>query len=317
MGRRYDTISFLSDYGTDDESAGVVRAVLRDLAPHAHVVDLTHSIPPFDVRAGSLALARAIGFVPAGVVLAIVDPAVGTSRRAIAVEVADGAGVIVGPDNGLLAPAVSMAGGSGRTVMLSNADFHLGSPGFTSAGRDVFAPVAAHLCNGVDLAELGDVIDADALMPGVVPLPREDGDAIVCEVLWVDRFGNCQLNVGPDDLAALATTIGDRVRIVTGEATDGTQVGEPMVRIASVQRTFAEVGVGAVGLVLDPHGMFALVLDRRSAADELGLGAGSQVAIEALDDGGAPVAPPVSITASITTAVASPGLRRTSAGAGQ
>ncbi len=310
MGRRYDTISFLSDYGTDDESAGVVRAVIRDLAPHAHVVDLTHSIPPFDVRAGSLALARAIGFVPTGVVLAIVDPAVGTSRRAIAVEVADGAGVIVGPDNGLLAPAVSMAGGSGRTVILSNADFHLGSPGFTSAGRDVFAPVAAHLCNGVDLAELGDVIDAEALMPGVVPLPREDGGAIVCEVLWVDRFGNCQLNVGPDDLDAWVRTTGDRVRIVTGEAANGTQTGEPMVRIASLQRTFAEVGAGAVGLVLDPHGLFALVLDRRSAADELGLGAGSQVAIEAIGDSGTP-------PASITTAVASPGLRRPSAGADQ
>ncbi|MFZ8997728.1 MAG: SAM-dependent chlorinase/fluorinase, partial [Ilumatobacteraceae bacterium] len=109
---RYDTISFLTDYGTSDEFVGVVKAVVRDIAPHVAVIDLTHEIPPFDVRAGSLALARCIGYVPAGVVLAVVDPGVGTDRKAIAVEVAGGAGVLVGPDNGLLAPAVALAGGA-------------------------------------------------------------------------------------------------------------------------------------------------------------------------------------------------------------
>ena len=157
MGRRYDTVSFLTDYGLDDEFAGVVRSVVRDIAPHATVVDLTHGIRPFDIRGGSLALARAIPYVAEGVVLAVVDPGVGTARRAIAVEVADGAGVLVGPDNGLLAPAVAIVGGAERVVELTNADYHLATLGSTFAGRDVFGPVAAHLCNGVDLAELGPV----------------------------------------------------------------------------------------------------------------------------------------------------------------
>lgn len=299
MGRRHDSISFLSDYGTVDESAGVVRAVLRDLAPHAHVVDLTHDIAAFDVRGGSLALARAISFVPSGVVLAVVDPGVGTARRAIAVEVADGAGVLVGPDNGLLAPAVSMAGGAGRAVVLSNPDFHLGAPGATSAGRDVLAPVAAHLCNGVDLAELGDLVDADALVPGLVPLPRSDGDAILCEVLWVDRFGNCQLNLGLDEISALATALGDRLRVSAGDLANASGQGAPTVRVASLERTFADVGVGAVGLVVDPHGLLALVLDRRSAADELGIAAGDQVLLEPLGD-------PLVADPSISGHVASP-----------
>ena len=109
---------------------------------------------------------------------------------------------MIGPDNGLLAPAVAMAGGAERAVVLTNPEYQLEAAGATFAGRDVFAPAAAHVCNGVDLAELGPEIDPVLLLPGTVPLPREDGDAMIAEVLWVDRFGNCQLNVGPDDLPA-------------------------------------------------------------------------------------------------------------------
>ena len=278
MGRRHETVSFLSDFGTRDECVGVVTAVVRDLAPHARVIDLTHEIPPFDVRAGSLALARAISYVPNGVVLAVVDPGVGTDRRAVAIEVADGAGVLVGPDNGLLAPAVAMAGGAERCVVLTNTDFHLEAPGVTFAGRDVFASVAAHLCNGVDLAELGESIEAELLLPGVVPLPRDEGDTIMCEVLWVDRFGNCQLNVGPDEIAHF----GDQLRVVVGTPTGGG--ADPVVRIASRVGTYAEVGVGAVGLVTDASGMISLVLDRRSAAEELSASAGDQVLLAPLGD---------------------------------
>jgi S-adenosyl-L-methionine hydrolase (adenosine-forming) len=269
---RFDTVSFLSDFGSRDEFAGVVRAVIRDLAPHVSVIDLTHDIAAFDIRAGSLALARAISYVPSGVVLAIVDPGVGSSRRAVAIEVADGEGVIVGPDNGLLAPAVSMAGGAGRAVVLTNDLYHLGTPGATFAGRDIFAPVVANLCNGVDLAEFGDLIEADLLVPGLVPLPREDAGVMLCEVLWVDRYGNCQLNVGPDEVAHY----GDQMRVSAGDMAD------PTVRVAARATTYSDVGVGAVGLVVDSSGMLALVLDRRSAAEELSIAAGDQVVLAPL-----------------------------------
>lgn len=273
----FDTVSFLTDYGTRDEFVGVVKAVIRDLAPQVTVIDLTHEVPPFDVRAGALTLARCIGYVPAGVVLAVVDPGVGTDRRAVAVEVAGGAGVLIGPDNGLLAPAVAMAGGAERAVELTNREYHLEAAGATFAGRDVFAPVAAHLCNGVDLAALGDEIDPGLLLPATVPLPRPDGDALVADVLWVDRFGNCQLNLGPDDLDGW----GARVQLrVASPVEPGATVVRSAVRVSS----FAELAGGALGLVLDSYGMLAVCLDRRSAADELMLAAGDQVTVVPFGD---------------------------------
>ena len=281
MARTYDTISFLTDYGTVDEFVGVVKSVVRDIASHVTVIDITHEVPPFDVRAGSLTLARAISYVPSGVVLAVVDPGVGTSRKCIAIEVGDGEGVLVGPDNGLLAPAVAMAGGAGRAVVLSNTDYHLVAPGTTFAGRDIFAPAAAHLCNGVDLYELGEPIDADLLMPGVIPLPREEAGALVAEVLWVDRFGNCQINVGPSEVAHL----GDHIRVTVGELS-----GAPLTRVATLAANFSELGTGAVGLVTDSYGMLALCLDRRSAAQELRIGPSDQVVLEAVGDDDAHVA---------------------------
>jgi S-adenosylmethionine hydrolase len=285
MSRRYDTISFLTDYGTVDEFVGVVKSVIRDIAHDVTVIDLTHEVPPFDIRAGSLTLARCISYVPSGVVLAVVDPAVGTDRRCIAVEVADGDGVLVGPDNGLLAPAVAMAGGAGRCVLLTNPEYQLEAPGATFAGRDIFAPAAAHLCNGVDLYELGDPIEADLLLPGVIPLPREENGAVVAEVLWVDRFGNCQLNVGPDEVAAL----GDAIRITVGESS-----GAATVRVAKRSASFFGLGPGALGLVTDSYGMLALALDRRSAALELEIGPHDQVVLEAVGDDNGPGTSPIS-----------------------
>jgi hypothetical protein len=284
MAHRFDTISFLTDYGSTDEFVGVVKAVVRDLAPHVAVIDLTHHIPRFDVRAGSLALARCISYVPSGVVLAVVDPGVGTDRQAVAVEVAGGDGVIIGPDNGLIAPAVALAGGAERAVALTNRAYQLAAPGATFAGRDVFAPAAAHLCNGVDLTDLGELIDPSVLMPGMVPLPRNDGDDLLTEVLWVDHFGNCQLNVGPDDLEGWP----ERLRVTIGET----------VRAARRADAFARLGAGEVGLVLDSYGLYALALDRRSAADELHVGAGDQVVLgRTLDAASTPPITPPSISA--------------------
>src|SRR5688500_15335730 len=157
--RSYDTVSFLSDYGTADEFVGVVKSVIRSVAPHAVTIDITHEIPAHDLRAGGLALVRSVQYLAPGVVLAVVDPGVGTERRGVAVEVGDGEGVLVGPDNGLLASAVAMVGGATRAVSLTNTEFHLPAPGPTFAGRDIFGPVAGHLCNGVDLAELGELVD--------------------------------------------------------------------------------------------------------------------------------------------------------------
>lgn len=265
-----DHVSLLTDYGHADEFVGVMKSVIADMAPHARITDITHGVPAFDVRAGSLALARAIQYVPAGVIIAVVDPGVGSARRAIAVEVAGGRGVMLGPDNGLLAPAVAMTGGASRAFELSNVSLHLEAPGATFAGRDIFAPVAAFLCNGGAIEEVGPEIDTAAILPGLVPVATSEshpshGEGLRCEVTWVDAYGNCQLNVGPDDLDRM----GPVVRLVIGDD----------VRSARVVDHFAAIDAGGVGAVIDSYGMIALAVDRGSAAETLALSPGDAVLV--------------------------------------
>jgi S-adenosylmethionine hydrolase len=270
MALRFDTISFLSDYGTTDEFVGVVHSVIRSLAPEVCVVDVTHHVPAFDVRAGALALARSAQYLAPGVVVAVVDPGVGTERRRVAVEVGDGASILVGPDNGLLAPAVAMVGGATRAVELTNREYHLAAPGPTFDGRDVFAPVAAHLCAGVPLDEIGTDVDPVTLLPTVIPLTREEDGGLEAEVLWVDAFGNAQLNVDPDEIVSY----GEVVRVQCGE----------LSRIAKRVDTFADLGVGEIGIVVDSYGLVALAGDRSSAAEVLRIVAGDAVRLEPVHD---------------------------------
>ncbi|MBA3655495.1 MAG: SAM-dependent chlorinase/fluorinase [Actinobacteria bacterium] len=270
MARRHETVSFLSDYGTADEFVGVVKSVVRSIAPQALVIDVTHELPPHDIRAGSLALARSVQYLAPGVVLAVVDPGVGTGRRAVAVEVGDGGeAVFVGPDNGLLAGAVAMTGGATRAVELTNREYHLEAPGPTFAGRDVFGPVAAHLCNGVELADLGQAVDPLGLMPGILPLSRDEAGGVAAEVLWVDRYGNAQLNVDPADIAPW----GDRVVIRWG--------GQE--RIAKRAVTYGDIGPGEVALVVDSYGLVSIAADRGSAAEQLKLQPATAVRLEPPD----------------------------------
>lgn len=270
MTTRFDNISFLSDFGISDEFVGVVKSVIADIAPHVRVIDLVHEIAPFDVRAGSLALARCIPYVPQGVVLAIVDPGVGSARRGVAISVAGGTGVFVGPDNGLLAAAIALAGGAEKAVVLNNSEYQLAAPGSTFAGRDIFGPAAAYLCNGVPLEELGDEIDPELLLPGIVPLPRELDGGLQGEVTWVDRYGNCQLNISSDDIVGW----GKQIRVViTNLATS-----ERVVRSLPVVDNFSQVA-GGIALVIDSYGMLAICVDRGSAALELHLGPSDLVAL--------------------------------------
>ena len=186
----------------------------------------------------------------------------------------DGGAVFVGPDNGLLAPAVAMVGGATRAVELTNADYQLGAPGPTFAGRDVFAPAAAHLCAGVALTELGPEVDTAGLTPGMIPITRVEGDDLVAEVLWTDTYGNLQLNVDPAEIEAF----GDRIALRFGTRT----------RTGVRHRTYAEVPTGEVGLVVDSYGLVSIAMDRSSASDELALGTGDEVVLTPFADDDAP-----------------------------
>lgn len=267
-------VSFLSDYGRVDEFVGVCHGVMLDVTPDLRIVDITHDIAPFDVRAGALALVRAVQYLPDGVVLAVVDPGVATERRCIAVEVEGG--FLVGPDNGLLAPAVAMLGGPSRIVGLDNPEYQLPAPGPTFAGRDIMAPAAAYLAAGLSIDALGASVDPASLAPGLVPLPQEDDDGLIAgEVLWVDRYGNCQLNVAPEQLLARGVGPGGYVGVTIG--TDE--------RRAHWVSAFAEAKPSELALLVDSYGMCALAFDQRSAAAELELRAGKTLTVIALTEG--------------------------------
>lgn len=270
VSRTYDTVSFLSDLGHESEHVGVVKAVLRESAAHVVVIDLTHGIAPFDTRGASLSLARAVPYLTEGIVIVAVDPGVAGDRRLVAVEVAGGAGIFIGPDNGVLAPGVALAGGAERAVVLNRDELHLASPGATFVARDVLAPIAALLANGEDLFDVGTEIDSSLLLPGLVPIPREENGDFECEVLWVDRFGNCQLNVSRDDLESSWGAPVGRVRVSFGDTT----------RNFIVAQSYTELGQGAAGLVVDSSGLLSVAVDGGSATVQLGLGEGQQMTLQ-------------------------------------
>ncbi len=262
-------VSFLSDYGHADEFVGVCKSVMLSLVPDLQIIDITHDLPPHDVRAGALTLVRAAQYLPdGGIVLAVVDPGVGTDRRLVAVEVEHG--MLLGPDNGLLAPAVAILGGAQRVVSLTSTEHQLPAPGPTFAGRDILAPAAAHLAAGVDLSELGDEVEAAGLVPGLVSLPQHDeGGAIRGEVWWIDRFGNCQLNVDPDELRAHGAEPGAVLEVQFGD----------QARSVRWVHTYADAKPAELVLLVDSYGLMSLALDRGSAAAECRLTPGSGVTL--------------------------------------
>ena len=283
------TVFFLSDFGTEDEFAGVVHAVIEARAPGTTVIDLTHHIPPFDVRAGSHALMRAVPHLGPGVVLGVVDPGVGTGRRGIALEVALAKGgtlSFVGPDNGLLVAAAEAAGEApvARLVELAR-DPVPPERGATFDGRDVFAPAVAALCAGTALETLGEPIDPASLVRlvgGVVEEGRlHDGRRCLrTEVTWVDHFGNLQLaaTVADARVAGIPLTgcLELAARIESGrlhpDALPHSLVPDG-VQLRCVD-AYGELQQGEFGLLVDANGHLAVVAGEASAAHWLNVAAG-------------------------------------------
>jgi S-adenosylmethionine hydrolase len=264
-------ITFLSDYGSEDEFAGVCRAVIARIAPGAEVVDLTHGIPRHDVAQGAVVLANALPFAPAGVHLAVVDPGVGSPRRAVAVRTAEEDRFLVGPDNGLLSPALARFGGAAQAVDVSLSPVRLEPLSATFHGRDVFAPVAAHLALGTPPAELGEPLDPKTLVSLEDPDPViESGGRVVATVRYVDRFGNAALGLTAEQALGSGLKLGRGLRVEAG----GTR------HDAVYALTFADVERDALLLYLDSYGKLALAVNRASAVELLGIAVGDEVVLE-------------------------------------
>ena len=193
-------ITFLSDYGYADEFAGVCRVVIAEIAPEAALIDITHGVSRHAVRQGAVLLANALPYAPAGILLAIVDPGVGTERRPVALRVGEAERLLVGPDNGVLSLAAERLGGVTEAVDLSASPHRLEQVAFTFHGRDLFAPVAAHLALGEPLAKSGEPIDPASLTRVELPEPRIYPGRVVAHVLYVDGFGNATLNLAAAEL---------------------------------------------------------------------------------------------------------------------
>jgi S-adenosylmethionine hydrolase len=268
-------ITFLSDYGADDEFAGVCRAVIARVAPEARVIDLTHGVPRHDVRRGAIALADSLPYAPAGVHLAVVDPGVGTERRPVAVRIATEDRVLVGPDNGLMWPAIEELGGPVEAVELSGSRFRLEPVSATFHGRDVFAPVAAAIALGAALADAGNAIEPGSLSRLVLPAARPDGGGLTVTILYVDGYGNAALNARAEDLVA-AELPPDRPLAVEIRGSR---------HEARLGRTFGDAAVGRLVVYEDSSRRLALAVNRGSASEALGLRPGDELVLRPADDG--------------------------------
>jgi S-adenosyl-L-methionine hydrolase (adenosine-forming) len=264
-------ITFLSDYGLSDDFVGVCHGVIARICPEARVIDLTHGVPPGDVRAGALILHDALPYLPVGVHLAVVDPGVGTGRRALALWLADGR-VLVGPDNGLLSPAARAAGGVFEAVDISGSRFALQPVSATFHGRDVFAPVAARIAHGgITHDSLGPRVDPRGLVRLELSHARLVDDVLVAHAIYIDRFGNVQLDAGDSDLAGLGLELGQAVELrIAG--------GRP-VR-ARHARTFADARTGEILIYQDSYRRLAVAVNQGSAASRLGIAIDDELRIK-------------------------------------
>jgi S-adenosylmethionine hydrolase len=261
-------VTFLSDFGLQDDFVGTCHGVIKRIAPEAEIIDITHGIPPQQVLQGALVLENTLPYMPEGVHLAVVDPGVGGIRRPLALRSGDGR-LYVGPDNGLLVPAAERLGGIAAAHELANPDFALDTVSRTFHGRDLFAPAAAHLARGLELERLGPPVDPDALVRLELPEPEIGENRIRATVLYIDRFGNVQLNLTREHLQQAEVTPGMKVELEVG-----------LDRYYAVAaRTFADARPGDFILYEDAYRNIALAINGGSAAEMLGARANQDVRI--------------------------------------
>jgi S-adenosyl-L-methionine hydrolase (adenosine-forming) len=265
----YDCLSLLTDYGLDDGFVAACHGVAARIAPGIRIIDITHLVPPGDVRRGAAVLAQTIPYMPPAVHVAVVDPGVGTARRGIAVEA--GGSILIGPDNGLLSWAVAAVGGARRAWQLTNGDLWLHPVSQTFHGRDIFTPVAAHLAAGADPGTVGTELEPGDLVTLPAPTSRvHDGEA-EGEVMSVDRFGNVQLSIAASDADRLGIGFGSQVVVRCGRR----QLTVPYLE------TFAAVAPGELVAFTDSAGLISLAVNAGDAAQQLGLPPGAHVRVAA------------------------------------
>jgi len=262
-------VSFLSDFGLQDDFVGACHGVIKRIAPETQIIDVTHGIPAQQILQGALVLSSTLPYMPAGVHLAVVDPGVGGSRRPLALRDVEGR-FFVGPDNGLLVPAAERAG-IDAVHELASPEYALESISRTFHGRDLFAPAAAHLSLGVPIEDLGPPVAVDLLVRLDLPQPELGSDKIGATVLYVDSFGNIALNVSREHVTGVGIVPGTQVELELG--------GERVFAVAA--RTFADARAGDIMLYEDSYGNMSVAISGGNAAEMLHARAGQSLRINA------------------------------------
>ncbi len=269
----FNCLTFLTDYGLEDGFVAACHGVAVRIAPAVRIIDITHLVQPGDVRRGAAVLAQTIPYLPLAVHVAVVDPGVGTTRRAIAVQA--GESLLVGPDNGVLSWAVAALGGAAQAFQLTNGELWLHPVSTTFHGRDIFMPVAAHLATGTELAAVGTEIPVDDLMTLPAPTSRVQGSEAEGEVMSVDRFGNVQLSIPAAQIGRLGVGFGSPLIVRCGRR----QLTVPYLE------TFAAVAPGEIVAFTDSAGLISLAVNAGDAAEQLGLPPGAHVRLSAAHQG--------------------------------
>ena len=265
----FDCLTFLTDYGLEDGFVAACHGVAARIAPAARVIDITHLVQPGDVRRGAAVLAQTVPYLPPAVHVAVIDPGVGTTRRAVAAQAGDS--LLVGPDNGVLSWAVAALGGAKQAVQLTNGELWLHPVSTTFHGRDIFMPVAAHLAAGAELTEVGEEIDLGELITLPAPERQVRDSTAEGEVLTVDRFGNVQLTITGADAAGIGARPGGGVLLRSGRH----QLTVPY------RETFGAVPAAELVVYIDSAGLVSIAVNGGNAAQRLGLPPGARVSITA------------------------------------
>ena len=260
-------ICFLSDFGLADDFVGTCKGVMLRIAPGVAIVDLTHEVPGFEVESGAEVLHHATRYMPEDAIyLAVVDPGVGTERRALALGTVGG-GFLVGPDNGLLVPAAEALGGISEVTLLNDERYHVRPVSNTFHGRDVFAPVAAHLAAGVELSELGEAADPSSLvyfgLPGIEQRGIAD-EGVEARIIAIDRYGNARLSILQEESGL---GYGAELKVDAWDSATPVRYVE----------TFGSAEAGELVLVPDSHWRLSLAVNKGNAARALGLKVGGLV----------------------------------------
>ncbi|HVA60650.1 MAG TPA: SAM-dependent chlorinase/fluorinase [Mycobacteriales bacterium] len=258
----------MSDYGLDDVFVGVCKGVMGRIAPDVRILDICHLVAPQDVGQGATVFASAMSYLPTAVHLGLVDPRGATPTRGVAVRTADGS-LLVGPDNGVLSLAWEVLGGPVAAYVLANDALWLDTPSDTFRGRDVFAPVAAHLASGTPVAEVGPSVTVDGLVRLRVRDAVVDDDHVHAEVRNVDHFGNLSLNVARSDLEAAGMSLGDSVEL----RCNGRSLTVPFTV------TYGDVPPGRLALCEDAFRAVTLAVNLGHAGRTLRVGRGDPIVI--------------------------------------